>query len=119
MGRAYEPSRLIERFEYQILKTYPHRIQPAATPERMAWSNIRRGLIMMRNIVWQVGVFGDYKRVFWKFALRRLVRGEIEHFIAVMLVAHHLILYAREASVGRANASNYSLRLQEASVPAE
>src|SRR5258708_19240041 len=119
MGSAYEPSRLIERFEYQIRVTYPHRIQLAATPERMAWSNVRRGLIMMRNIVWQIGVLGDYTTVFWKFPFRRLIRGEIEHFLAVMLVAHHLILYARAASVGRANASNYSLRLQGASVPAE
>ena len=119
MGSAYEPSRLIERYEYQIRETYRNRIQPAATPQRTAWKNIRLGLIMMRNIIWQIGFLGDYKRVFWKFAWRRLIRGEIEHFIAVMLVAHHLILYARAASVGRANASNYSLRLQEASVPAE
>jgi hypothetical protein len=36
-----------------------------------------------------------------------------------MVVAHHLIIYAREASRGHANASNYSLRLREAAVPAE
>jgi radical SAM superfamily enzyme YgiQ (UPF0313 family) len=119
MGSAYEPEKLIQRFEYQIRETYPHRIQPPATPQRTAWKNIRLGLIMMRNIIWQIGVLGDYKRVFWKFAFRRLIRGEIEHFIAVMLVAHHLIMYARQASVGRANASNYSLRMQGASVPAE
>jgi radical SAM superfamily enzyme YgiQ (UPF0313 family) len=119
MGSAYEPEKLIERFEYQIENTYPNRIQPAATPQRTAWKNIRLGLILLRNIIWQIGVLGDYKRVFWKFAWRRLVRGEIEHLIAVMLVAHHLIIYARAASVGRANASNYSLRMQGASVPAE
>jgi hopanoid C-2 methylase len=119
MGSAYEPEKLIERYEHQIRHTYPNRIQPPATPERTSWKNIRLGLIMMRNIFWQIGVLGDYKRVFWKFAFRRFVRGEIEHFIAVMLVAHHLIKYARAASVGRANASNYSVRMQGASVPAE
>jgi hypothetical protein len=119
MGSAYEPEKLIERYEHQIRNTYPNRIQPPATPERTSWKNIRLGLIMMRNIFWQIGVLGDYKRVFWKFAFRRFVRGEIEHFIAVMMVAHHLIMYARQASVGRANASNYSLRMQGASVPAE
>jgi hypothetical protein len=36
-----------------------------------------------------------------------------------MLVAHHLIMYARDASRGKQNASNYSIRLREASVPAE
>jgi hypothetical protein len=34
-------------------------------------------------------------------------------------VAHHLILYARDASVGQQNASNYSVRLRGAAVPAE
>jgi hopanoid C-2 methylase len=37
----------------------------------------------------------------------------------VSLVSHHLITYAREASHGRQNASNYSLKLREAQVPAE
>jgi radical SAM superfamily enzyme YgiQ (UPF0313 family) len=119
MASAYQPEKLIERYEYQIRETYSRRIQPAATPQRTAWKNVRLGLVMMRNIIWQIGFLGDYKRVFWKFAFRRLIRGEIEHFIAVMLVAHHLIMYGRAASVGRANASNYSVRLQEASVPAE
>jgi hypothetical protein len=36
-----------------------------------------------------------------------------------MLVAHHLIVFARAASGGRQNASNYSMRLRELSVPAE
>ena len=116
---VFEPEKLIERYEYQIRNTYPNRIQPPATPERTAWKNIRLGLIMLRNIFWQIGVLGDYKRVFWKFAFAQLRRGNIESFISVMLVAHHLIIYARAASVGRANASNYSLRMQGASVPAE
>ena len=74
---------------------------------------------MLRNIFWKIGVLGDYKLEFWKFALRRLARGEIEHLISSMMVAHHLIMFAREASRGRQNASNYSMRLREASVPAE
>src|SRR6202030_2696806 len=41
MGSAYEPSKLIERYEYQIRETYRNRIQPAATPQRTAWKNIR------------------------------------------------------------------------------
>jgi hypothetical protein len=74
---------------------------------------------MLRNIFWKVGVLGDYKVEFWKFALRRLARGEIEYLISSILVAHHLIMFARDASGGQANASNYSMRLREASVPAE
>ena len=89
------------------------------SPEMKSWKNIRRGLIMLRNIFWKVGVLGPYKRVFWKFALERLRRGDIEGLIGSVLIGHHLIMFARAASSGRQNASNYSLRLREALVPAE
>jgi hopanoid C-2 methylase len=119
MGSAYQPGKLLERFEFQIRETYPHRITLPASKERASWRNIRLGLIMLRNIFWKVGVLGDYKLEFWKFAFRRLARGEIEYLISSILVAHHLIMFARAASVGQQNASNYSMRLREASVPAE
>ena len=61
-------------------------------------------------MVWYVGVRGDYKRVFWKFALRRLIRGDIECVLRVAIGAHHLIRFTREATSGRANASYYSHR---------
>jgi radical SAM superfamily enzyme YgiQ (UPF0313 family) len=118
MGSAYEPAKLLARYEYQIRETYPKRLQPR-TPQQATWKNIKLGLTMLRNIFWQVGILGDYKREFWKFALRRLARGEIEHLIASIMVAHHLINFARDASGGQTNASYYSLKLQEASVPAE
>ena len=56
---------------------------------------------MLRNIFWKVGILGDYKLEFWKFALRRLARGEIECLISSVLVAHHLIMFARDASGGQ------------------
>jgi hypothetical protein len=118
MGSAYEPAKLLERYEYQIRKTYPKRIQ-VRTPQQATWANVKLGLTMLRNIFWKVGVLGDYKWHFWKFALRRLARGQIEYLISSILVAHHLIMYARDASRGQQNASNYSIRLREASVPAE
>jgi hopanoid C-2 methylase len=64
-------------------------------------------------------VLGDYKRVFWKFALGRIRRGDMEGLIGCTMIAHHLITFARAASSGKQNASNYSLRLREAAVPAE
>src|ERR1700709_1611634 len=118
MGSAYEPAKLLERYEYQIRETYPKRINPR-TPQQATWANVKLGLTMLRNIFWKVGVLGDYKWQFWKFALRRLARGQIEYLISSMLVAHHLIMFARDASKGQQNASNYSIRLREASVPAE
>ena len=74
---------------------------------------------MLRNIFWKVGVLGDYRRVFWKFALGGCASGDIEGLIGSALIAHHLIKFARAASSGKQNASNYSIRLREASVPAE
>jgi radical SAM superfamily enzyme YgiQ (UPF0313 family) len=119
MGSAYQPDKLLARYEFQIQQTYPNRIEPPASRERSSWRNVKLGLTMLRNIFWKVGVLGDYKLEFWKFALRRLARGEIEYLISSILVAHHLILFARDASRGHTNASYYSLKLQEASVPAE
>ena len=120
MEIAYQPEKLYARFQYQVRL---HLCQPATAARRRAqqrsWANIKRGLIMLRNIFWKVGVLGDYRKVFWKFALSRLRHGDIEGLISVTLIAHHLIMFARAASGGQQNASNYSMRLREASVPAE
>ena len=119
MEVAYEPEKLFARYQYQCDYTYAQRIKVPVTPEQKSWANIKRGLIMLRNIFWKVGVLGDYRRVFWKFALGRLRRGDIEGLIGSAMIGHHLIMFARAASVGQQNASNYSIRLREASVPAE
>src|SRR3954462_8196375 len=119
MEVAFRPDKLYERYQHQIDFTYANRLKVPATREQKSWANIRRGLIMLRNIFWKVGVRGDYKKVFWNFALPRLRQGDIEGLIAVAMIAHHLIVFARAASVGQQNASNYSIRLREASVPAE
>src|SRR5581483_2242718 len=117
MSSAYEPGKLLKRYEYQIENTFPNQVE--RPPQKATWKNIRLGLVMLRKIFWRVGILGNYRTEFWKFALRRLARGEIEHLIGATVVAHHLIVYARAASTGRQNASNYSVRLREASVPAE
>jgi radical SAM superfamily enzyme YgiQ (UPF0313 family) len=119
MEMAYDPVKLFERWEYQCNYTFGNRLKVPVSPEMKSWANIKRGLIMLRNIFWKVGVLGDYRKVFWKFALRRLKRGDIEGLIQATLVGHHLIMFARAASSGRQNASNYSIRLREAQVPAE
>ena len=49
--------------------TYANRLKVPVSPEQKSWANIKRGLIMLRNIFWKVGVLGDYRKVFWKFAL--------------------------------------------------
>ncbi len=119
MEVAYEPEKLYARFQYQCDYTYANRLKVPVSPELKTWANIRRALIMLRNIFWQIGVRGDYRRVFWKFALGRLLHGDLEGLIGSTMVAHHLIEFARGASRGRHNASNYSIRLREATAPAE
>ena len=119
MELAYQPEKLYARYQYQCDYTYPNRLKVPVSAEQKSWVNIRRGLIMLRNIFWKVGVLSDYRKVFWKFALGRLRHGDIEGLISSALIAHHLIVFAREAAGGEQNASNYSLRLREASVPAE
>lgn len=119
MGRAYTPEKLFERFEHQVIHTYPNRIKLPNSKERLSLRNIKRGLTMFANIVWQVGVKSDYRREFWKFSLPLLKRGDIERVITVGLVAHHLILFARDASSGQQNASYYSTRLRDMPVAAE
>ena len=119
MEIAYEPSRLFARYAYQCEYTHAQRLKVPRSPAAKSWKNIRRGLIMLRNIFWKVGVLGPYRRVFWKFALRRLRRGDIEGLIGSVVIGHHLIMFARAASSGAQNASNYSIRLREAQVPAE
>src|SRR3569833_2056171 len=117
--QAFEPTKLYERYQYQCDYTYANRLQVPVSDAMKTWPNIKRGLVMMAKIFWKIGVLGDYKRPFWTFAWGQLKRGEIENFIAVSMVAHHLITFARAASRGQQNASNYSIRLREASVPAE
>src|SRR5438105_9589528 len=119
MAIAYEPAKLFARYQYQCDYAYTHRKQVPVADELKTWPNIRRALIMLRNIFWKVGVLGDYKRVFWKFALGRIRKGDIEGLIGSALIAHHLIEFARLATSGKQNASNYSIRLREAAVPAE
>jgi radical SAM superfamily enzyme YgiQ (UPF0313 family) len=119
MESAYEPSKLFARYLHQCEYTHKNRLKVPVSPEMKSWKNIRRGLIMMRNIFWKVGVLGPYRREFWKFALGRLRHGDIEGLIGSVLVGHHLIMFARAATSGQQNASNYSLRLREAQVPAE
>jgi radical SAM superfamily enzyme YgiQ (UPF0313 family) len=119
MSIAYSPEKVFARYEYVCDNVYTKRLKVPVAPELRTWASIRRGLVMLRKIIWKVGVLGSYKRAFWKFALGRVRHGDFEGLLASSLMSHHLITFAREASSGIQNASNYSLRLREAHVPAE
>ena len=78
MLRCYDPAQVYARFEHQVKATYPNRLKFKLNSHRLNWRDARRAAIITSRVVWHVGVRSDYKRVFWKFALRRLVRGDIE-----------------------------------------
>ncbi len=118
MGRAYAPKTLFERYRHQVEATYPNRLTPRFGSERTSWRNIRRGLVMLGRIFWHAGLRSDYRAEFWRFAWPLLLRGEISHVIRVGLMAHHMIVSAREASAGRQTASHYSTRISEVPVTA-
>lgn len=117
MGQAYTPAAIFARYRHQVAATYPNRIKLPLSRQRLSWGNIRRGLVMLRKILWQVGVRSHYRREFWAFAGSRLAKGDIESVIRTGLMAHHMILAAREAQSGRQRASHYSV-LPEAPAPA-
>jgi hypothetical protein len=110
MRKAYAPEKLFARFRHHVEHTVPNRLTGVRA---VTWRGVKRGLTMFARIVLKVGLASDYKAAFWKFALPRLVRGDVESVIATTLVAHHLILFSREAATGLRNASHYSTRLPD------
>jgi hopanoid C-2 methylase len=110
MAKAYQPDILFARYEHQLRETWPYRLKRPNSRQRLSARNIAMSATVLARILWIVGVRGDYRRAFWKFALPRLARGEIEQLLSVGISAHHLIMFAREACAGRSNASHYSAK---------
>jgi hopanoid C-2 methylase len=110
MAKAYRPGALFARYEHQMHETRPNRRRRPMSRQRYSRRNIVKGLTMLARVFWIVCVRGDYRQTFWKFTLRRLLRGQIEPILSVGLCAHHLIMFARDACAGRGNASHYSAK---------
>ena len=109
IGYANDPARLLERFRYQIDATYVHRkVVPARG--RLNWANLRRAAVLCYNIFVQVGIKSDYRRAFWHAARHALRRGQVEAIFGMGFMAHHMILFTREALRGDQNASFYSTK---------
>ncbi len=108
VAATYEPEALFSRFEHQVAATYVHRLSPA---RKAGWTDIGHGLAVLARVLWTCGVLAPYRRTFWDFAWTKLKALDIERVIAVGIVAHHLISFAREASEGRQNASFYSRKV--------
>jgi radical SAM superfamily enzyme YgiQ (UPF0313 family) len=117
MDKAYRPDTLFKRYAHQMQATWPNRLPRPNSKQRTSWPNIKKGLIILGKLLWNAGVKGDYRLTFWKFALPRLVRGEIEALLTYAIPAHHLIMFARDACAGKGNASHYSAKLRPAEAP--
>lgn len=112
IAHAYDPDRLYARFIHQFKATYPNRL---ATPGRgmLTRSNVKRGLTLLFNLLFRVGLVANYRRAFWRTARVALDCGKLDSLLSVGFVSYHLIEFSREALRGRQNASFYSARLRE------
>ena len=98
------PVRLTSRRE-----TYANRL---ATPAagRLTKANLKRGMTLLFNLLFKVGLLADYRRPFWRMAWQAIKRGQIESLFGVGFVSYHLLEFSREALRGDQNASFYSAR---------
>ena len=111
IARAYAPEALYKRFEHQLEACYAKRLSP---PRQVTPRMVLFGLGAMARLIAIAGIASPYRRAFWRFSWPLIRKGDIERVIAVGMVAHHLITFAREAAQGRQNASFYSRKLRDA-----
>ncbi len=105
---AYDPASLYSRYAHQQAHTFRHRLRYPVDPRRLAPRSIRRGLGIFARLVWRLGVRGNYRRAFWRMALRMLGTGRAEQFIHSAVVSHHLIEFARQCLAGMPEPSFYA-----------
>ena len=107
---AYTPEAIYRRFAWNTEHTYINRITPPLSRGRLNAANLRRAALMVTRLLVRVGLFGDYRRIFWRNAWPALRTGRIEELIHVGIVAHHMIVFARACDEGRENASFFAER---------
>src|SRR6516162_1114604 len=111
---AYTPAAIYRRFAWNAEHTYINRIALPLSRARLNFGNLRRAFGIIARLLIRVGLFGDYRRIFWQMAWPALRAGRIEELIHVGLVAHHMIVFARECAEGRGDAAFYAERLTPA-----
>ena len=99
--RIYAPDAVYRRFGWNFEHTYPNRIRLPLSRARVTAANLRRALVMLVKLVVMVGVFGHYRRLFWRMALRGLREGRVFEVISDGCAAHHLIRFAEECTQQR------------------
>ncbi|HUB67317.1 MAG TPA: radical SAM protein [Candidatus Methylacidiphilales bacterium] len=113
IGNVFGPEQLYARYAYNAAHTYPNRLKPRHPLRQLTWANLKRAIGIFSRIVWRVGIWSDYRRLFWRMAWIELKQGNVEAVFQIAMVAHHLITYARECTQGKMQSSNYSIRQVE------
>jgi radical SAM superfamily enzyme YgiQ (UPF0313 family) len=114
IGYIYRPENLYARDNYNALHTFPNRVRPKHPWKQATARNLKRAFRIFSRLFWRVGLWGNYRRLFWKMAWQQLKQGKVEDVFAIAIVAHHLITYSRECTEGKMQSSNYSMRQVEA-----
>jgi radical SAM superfamily enzyme YgiQ (UPF0313 family) len=108
IAMAYDPAAIYARFAHNVTHTFSNRVAYPPSPHRASWRNIFMGLTTLSRVIWRVGIRGDYRRTFWRFAGPALRRGDIEHVIQTAVVSHHLIAFTRQCLAGTRESSFYA-----------
>jgi hypothetical protein len=108
IAMAYEPDAIYARFAHNVTHTFSNRVAYPPSPHRASWRNIFMGLTTLGRVIWRVGIRGDYRATFWRFAGPALRRGDIEHVIQTAVVSHHLIAFTRQCLAGTRESSFYA-----------
>jgi len=109
---AYSPEAMFGRYEWNLRETYPNRLTLPPTRARLNRRNLRRGATLLAKIALGIGIRGDHRRIFWRFAAKALRAGRVKDLISASLVAHHMIRFARECDEGTQNAAFYADRVK-------
>jgi hopanoid C-2 methylase len=107
---VFTPEAIYRRFAWNAIHTYPNRLTPPLSRARLSPGNLRRAFIIISRMLLRIGIFGDYRRIFWRMAWPSLRSGRIEQLIHIGIVAHHMIGFARASSIGCENASFFAER---------
>jgi hopanoid C-2 methylase len=108
ISHAYTPEAIYRRFAWNAQHTYVNRITPPLSRARVSPTNLRRAIVIVARLMLRIGLFSDYRRTFWQMAWPALRAGRIEELIHVGLVAHHMIIFARDCIRGRENAAFFA-----------
>lgn len=110
IDQAFTPTAIYRRFAWNRMHTYPNRISPPLSRARLNPGNLRRALLITFRLVVRIGIFADYRRIFWRMAWPALRAGRIEELLHVGIIAHHMIAFARACAEGRESATFFAER---------